>query len=489
MAEVASISIESIIKKLSSYDKKIIIALYHYKELGFNKLSRLIGAGSPSNISNRLKILISEGLVKKEKDIYKLTELGEKVAIELLIEQEIDEKKYFKKKLIPLIYSIKMNYFSFPLKIEWKYKYGIISSKIDDALKHYITLLYIKSLRNKISDSSKESIKFIKNAWKTIENPEDNYGNIPFSWSGSIKEILEEIEKDIKEKEEEKEFLILLKEKIENEDISKKIFKEFHEYSKNKILWYINKFLKLKKLAKMAIGAIIGIIPMLVLFLMNEIILNLPFLKEALKELIISLTPYENKDIMIALIIFIYHFITLPEYLIFHIIAYISIGIILGGLYAILYEKIRGKDSKIKGIAFSIGASLIIIIPYFLLSILTLINPNLNPIIRYLNIKIDIIQGLISIIINTSYILSYALFYGFILGFLWDRTIELISYLKQKYDEWKIKREYSPYLKEEVINEIIQKEKKKKKNEDLKALNNIKNIFKNKYLTIIRKYL
>jgi DNA-binding HxlR family transcriptional regulator len=271
LTEVASISIESIIKKLSSYDKKIIIALYHYKELGFNKLSRLIGAGSPSNISNRLKILISEELVKKEKDIYKLTELGEKVAIELLIEQEIDEKKYFKKKLIPLIYSIKMNYFSFPLKIEWKYKY-----RIDDALKYYITLLYIKSLRNKISDSSKESIKFIKNAWKTIENPEDNYGNIPFSWNSSIKEILEEIEKDIKEKEEEKEFLILLKEQIENENINKKIFKEFHEYSKNKILWYINKFLKLKKLAKMAIGAIIGIISMLVLFLI--ILLALPFL-------------------------------------------------------------------------------------------------------------------------------------------------------------------------------------------------------------------
>ena len=45
--------------------------------------------------------------------------------------------------------------------------------------------------------------------------------------------------------------------------------------------------------------------------------------------------------------------------------------------------------------------------------------------------------------------LPYALFYGCILGFLWDKTIELSSYLKQKYDNWKIKREYSSYLKEE----------------------------------------
>ena len=109
MTEVTSISIESIIEKLSSYDKKIIIALYHYEELGFNKISRLIGARSPSNLTNRLKILINEKLIKKEKDLYKLTEDGERIAIELLIEQEIDEKKYFKKKLIPLIHSIRMN--------------------------------------------------------------------------------------------------------------------------------------------------------------------------------------------------------------------------------------------------------------------------------------------------------------------------------------------------------------------------------------------
>jgi len=408
LTEVASISIESIIKKLSSYDKKIIIALYHYKELGFNKLSRLIGAGSPSNISNRLKFLISEELVKKEKDIYKLTELGEKVAIELLIEQEIDEKKYFKKKLIPLIHLIKMNYFSFPLKIEWKYKY-----RIDDALKYYITLLYIKSLRNKISDSSKESIKFIKNAWKTIENPEDNYGNIPFSWNSSIKEILEEIEKDIKEKEEEKEFLILLKEKIENENINKKIFKEFHEYSKNKILWFMNKFLKLKKLAKMAIGAIIGIISMLVLFLI--ILLALPFLIQ-------FIIPYLRGCAMI--------------------------GTILGALYAISYEKLPSKNSEIKGIVFL----LILVSLSIMISYLSLI----------LFFKINIAQVLINIMNNILYMLPYALFYGFILGLLWDKTIELISYLKQKYDEWKIKREYSPYLKEEAINEIIRKEKKKK---------------------------
>jgi hypothetical protein len=36
---------------------------------------------------------------------------------------------------------------------------------------------------------------------------------------------------------------------------------------------------------------------------------------------------------------------------------------------------------------------------------------------------------------------------------------------------------------------LFKKKKRRKKNEDLKALNNIKNIFKNKYLTIIRKYL
>jgi len=420
LTEVTSISIESIIEKLSSYDKKIIIALYHYEELGFNKISRLIGARSPSNLTNRLKILINEKLIKKEKDLYKLTEDGERIAIELLIEQEIDEKKYFKKKLIPLIHSIRMNYFSFPLKIEWKYKY-----RIDKALKYYITLLYIKSLRNKISDSSRESIKFIKNAWKTIENPEDNYGNIPFSWSSSIKEILKEIEKDIKEKEEEKEFLILLKKQIENEDINKKIFKEFHEYSKNKTLWYVNKFLKLKEIPKIAIGAIDGIISILIISLI--IFLILPFLVQ----FIVSLIGFPYKDVIIVLFNFIRFLMITPYYL----IGCVIIGTILGSLYAISYEKLPIRNSGIKGIVFSLIAISLLIIISHLSSILFF--------------KIDIAQVLINLMINILYMLPYALFYGCILGFLWDKTIELSSYLKQKYDDWKIKREYSSYLKEE----------------------------------------
>ncbi|MEM1575108.1 MAG: hypothetical protein QW755_05705 [Nitrososphaerota archaeon] len=409
--------------KKSSIDRKIILALYHYGELRFTELKNITGARSKSNLINRLKILIGEGLIEKIDEFYCLTELGEKIAKEILKEQEIDELKYFKRKLFILTRLI--NCFSFPLNIKIEYR----------ILNHYISLLYIKALPKKISENSKKSIKNIENIWKIIEKPEDIQLNVPFSWKFSIKEVLKEIEKDIKEKEEkkEKEFLILFKKQLENENINLKLFNELHEYSKNPTLWYLNNFLEILKIKEIfikmilaIIGAIIGTIPSLMIFSINRFLI-FPLLFMIISLLMIRL-PYEYIENVTILLSFAQDIMQSP----LTIRVYIIVGMMLGVLYAILYKKIPGKNSKIKGmILISFSYLSIVILPYLLLLILTL----------YHNIKGDIIQCLLSFIVGPSYVLICALLHGYILGFLWDRIIKLIVYLKQKYSILKLRKE------------------------------------------------
>ena len=372
--------IELLIEELTSIDKKVILALYHYEKLRFNELLKITGIGGKGNFSERLKILKEKiGIIDKENKHYTLTKDGKEIARKIIFEKEPYLIKYFKKKLKPIF---SQDYLSFPLKFELKCLFNIYNPyKI---LEHYIPLIYIKSCRKKISKDSRKLIKYINKTWRIIEKQKDiQFETVKFDYNEAIEEILKDIDKEIIRAEGiDKEALILIKEKIENN--KEKLFKDLYEYSKNPILWKLKKIKVFSRIYNIFLGIIAGIISSLILFLINNFLL------------LIGINFIQ--------------FVTLN--------IYVLIGIALGIMYSYLYKIIPVKDSRIKGIIFSI---FLITIPIILLYSYSQLE----------NLRIAI-----------AYFLLIAFIYGYTLGYSFDKIKKLFLYLEKEYLLKKKKKKY-----------------------------------------------
>gem|GEM_PF-4842336 len=410
--------IELLIEELTSIDKKVILALYHYEKLRFNELLKITGIGGKGNFSERLKILKEKiGIIDKENKHYTLTKDGKEIARKIIFEKEPYLIKYFKKKLKPIF---SQDYLSFPLKFELKCLFNIYNPyKI---LEHYIPLIYIKSCRKKISKDSRKLIKYINKTWRIIEKQKDiQFETVKFDYNEAIEEILKDIDKEIIRAEGiDKEALILIKEKIENN--KEKLFKDLYEYSKNPILWKLKKIKVFSRIYNIFLGIIAGIISSLILFLINNFLL------------LIGINFIQ--------------FVTLN--------IYVLIGIALGIMYSYLYKIIPVKDSRIKGIIFSI---FLITIPIILLYSYSQLE----------NLRIAI-----------AYFLLIAFIYGYTLGYSFDKIKKLFLYFGKRIFIKKEEKEILLEIKEEIIeNKILPINKIRKiKIKDLKALRNIENISK-----------
>ncbi|MEM3630290.1 MAG: hypothetical protein QXY18_02610 [Nitrososphaerota archaeon] len=382
--------LDLIIERLSLIDEKIILNLYKCKnkKSRYTELYEKIG-GSKDNFNKRIKILERENIIKviklSRKNVFcNLTNFGEEIACKI-IEKEREKEEYLIKKFrkeLKLIFSL--DYLSFPFKFELK---CLFKFNPYETLKNYITLIYIKICKEKISISKNEErklIEYINKIWKEEENEK-----LKFYYKKAIEEVIEDINEKIEKSNGiKKENLILTKEIIEKN--KERLFKDFYEYSKNPILWKIGRIKTFSRIFNIFIGAIAGVISSLVTFLVIYILLSL---------IITLLLPI----------------ITFPEIIIIrNLVQLISstfliiviIGVVIGIAYSLLYKIIPGKNSKIKGIIFSL---LILLCILSLLFIMNLIN-----------------------ILFILLLLSITCINGYILGFLWDILKEKFSYLKTK---------------------------------------------------------
>ncbi|MEM2178720.1 MAG: hypothetical protein QW272_07895 [Candidatus Methanomethylicaceae archaeon] len=242
----------------------------------FEKIGELyekIG-GSKDNFNKRIKILKRENIIKvirlSRKNVFcNLTNFGEEIACKI-IEKEREKEEYlikkFRKELKPIL---SLDYLSFPFKFELK---CLFKFNPYETLKNYITLIYIKICKEKISISKNEErklIEYINKIWKEEENEK-----LKFYYKKAIEEVIEDINEKIEKSNGiKKENLILTKEIIEKN--KERLFKDFYEYSKNPILWKIRRIKTFSRIFNTFIGAIAGVISSLVTFLIIYILLSL----------------------------------------------------------------------------------------------------------------------------------------------------------------------------------------------------------------------